>query len=100
MEIRQFTQDKMWFKIVGKHIKFSIEEFALVIGHEDDNTNMYNIGYGQINHMFFKHQKRKDIENTFNSLNVATTNNDVEVRDSILDFEFLIHIDEWVCCSR
>lgn len=77
------THDGMWFKIAGKHIKFSIEELALVTRltcHGDDNTSMYNIGHSRIKHLFFRHQKRvyrKDIENIFNNLNATTTDEDV-----------------------
>lgn len=77
------THDGMWFKIAGKHIKFSIEELALVTRltcHGDDSTSMYNVGHSQIKHLFFRHQKRvyrKDIENIFNNLNATTTDEDV-----------------------
>lgn len=76
------TYDEMWFKIIDKHFKFSIKEFALVTGlkcHGDDNISMYNISHSWIKHPFFKHRKsvyRWDIENTFKNLIVDTTDED------------------------
>ncbi|CAA2967216.1 Hypothetical predicted protein [Olea europaea subsp. europaea] len=32
MEVRQATHDEMWFKVAGKHLKVSVEEFALASG--------------------------------------------------------------------
>ncbi|XP_022877031.1 uncharacterized protein LOC111395278 [Olea europaea var. sylvestris] len=42
MEVRQATHDEMWFKVAGKHLKVSVEEFALASGltcQGDDNIN-------------------------------------------------------------
>lgn len=72
----------MWFKVDGKHLKFSIEELALVTGlkcHGDKNTSVYQIGHYQIKDQFFRHQKsvyKKNIENTFNNLTAQTTDED------------------------
>lgn len=72
----------MWLEVWGKHLKFSIEEFALVTWlkcHGDDNNSMYNVGNCRIKNLYFRHRRnvyRKDIENTFNNLTAATTDKD------------------------
>ncbi|CAA2972931.1 Hypothetical predicted protein [Olea europaea subsp. europaea] len=83
MEVRQSTHVEMWFKVAGKHLMFSVEEFALASGlacQGDDNTNVFKIGHSRIKHLLFKHKKNvymKDVENTFNNLTAATSDEDV-----------------------
>ncbi|CAA2957826.1 Hypothetical predicted protein [Olea europaea subsp. europaea] len=83
IEVRQSTHVEMWFKVAGKHLMFSVEEFALASGlacQGDDNTNEFKIGHSRIKHLFFKHKKNvymKDVENTFNNLTAATSDKDV-----------------------
>lgn len=82
MEVRQSTHEKMWFKVCGKRIKFSIEEFALVSRlkcDEDGDMRTYEVGVCRSKDTYFTHKRkffRKDIELSYRNLPLSTLDKD------------------------
>ncbi|KAL2517660.1 Uncharacterized protein Adt_13907 [Abeliophyllum distichum] len=83
MEVKQPKKDEMWFKISGKLIRFSIEEFCVITGLKcigcDDLSKMKS-GRAFLRQKYFSHLKciyRKDVEDVFMSMPVNSADEDV-----------------------
>ncbi|KAL2512982.1 Uncharacterized protein Adt_18582 [Abeliophyllum distichum] len=83
MEVKQPKKDEMWFKISGKLLRFSVEEFCVITGLKcigyDDLSKMKS-GHPVLRQRYFSHVKciyRQDVEDVFKSMPMNSADGDV-----------------------
>ncbi|KAL2533731.1 Uncharacterized protein Adt_07082 [Abeliophyllum distichum] len=83
MEVKQPKKDEMWFKISGKLLRFSVDEFCVITGLKcigcDDLSKMKS-GRPVLQQRYSSHLKciyKQDVEDVFKSMPTNSTDGDV-----------------------